>query len=208
VLSHSSKDTESDVFADAKIAVGKLSAVQGRVEALVLRMIIPHISRFGSFFGRSSVIETAEKDILRFGDALIALIRLTKGQERDLNLARIMKNLERSQSFNEIVTLMGLTVLGEYREQLERRAQIMKLWKDEIQPQMQKVLSLAEFGNELTNLSQRIRDLLNYDTATREDDIIRMILAVNERRFDLFNEICEKLQQRIDTEERAESKKA
>jgi hypothetical protein len=207
-LSHNSKDTETDIFADAKIAVGKLSAVQGRVEALVLRMIIPHISRFGSFFGRSSVIETAEKDILKFADALIALLRLTKGQERDLNLARIMKNLERSQSFNEIVTLMGLTVLGEYREQLERRAQIMKLWKDEIQPQMQKVLSLAEFGNQLTNLSQRVRDLLNYDTATREDDIVRMILAINERRFDLFDEICEKLQQRIGTEERAESKKA
>lgn len=207
-MSHNSKDMETNSYADAKIAVGKLSSIQGRIEALVLRMIIPHISRFGSFFGRSSAIETAEKDIRQFADALIALIRLTKSQERDLDLARIIKNLERSQSFNEIVTLMGLTVLGEYREQAERRGQIMKLWKDEIQPRMQKVVSVAEFGNELTNLSQKVRDLLNYDTATREDDIIRMILAIRDRRFDRFSEIYEKLHQRIETEERAQSKKA
>jgi hypothetical protein len=199
---------ETNSYADAKIAVAKLSTIQGRIEALVLRMIVPHISRFGSFFGRSSAIETAEKDIRQFADALIALIRLTKSQERDLDLARIIKNLEKSQSFNEIVTLMGLTILGEYREQLERRAQIMRLWKDEIQPQMQKAVSLAEFANQLTNLSQKVRDLLNYDTATREDDIIRMMLAIQDRKFDRFNEIYEKLRQRIETEERAESKRA
>jgi hypothetical protein len=202
-LNNNSKNTETDTLTNAKIAIEKLSAVQGRIEALVLRMIIPHVSKFGSLFTGRSVIENAEKDIRQFADALITLIRLTKDQERDLDMARIIRNLGRSQSFDEIVTLMGLTVLGEYREQLNRRGQIMKLWKDDIHPQMKKVMSVVEFGNELTNLSQRVRDLLNYDTVTKEDDVVRMILAIQGQKFDLFNEISQKLEKRIVGEERA-----
>jgi hypothetical protein len=205
-LSDSSKDTNLDRFADAKIAAEKLSAIHRRVEALILKWIVPHISRFGSLFQGRTPLEKAEKDIRQFADALIALIRLTKDQERDLMIADVIKNIDRSQSFDEIATLLGLTVLGEYKEQLNRRAQIMRLWKDDISPRIPKVIAIAEFGNELTNLSQRIRNLLNYDVVTKEDDIERMIIAIQGRNFNLFNGICENLQQKVKKEE--ESKPA
>jgi hypothetical protein len=187
---------------DAKICLGKLSDVQQRVDALMSKMVVPHILQFGALFEKGSVLESAEKDIRQFADALVELIRLTRVQQMEPNIARTVKNLGRSQTFNEITTLMGLTVLGEYRERLERRAQVMKLWKERIQPQLHKVISLADLGNELTNLSERVRDLLNYDTNTREDDVVRMILAIQDQNFEGFNAICEKVQQRLTIEER------
>jgi hypothetical protein len=164
-------------------------------------MVVPHILRFGALFEKGSGLEGAEKDIRQFADSLIELIRLTKIQQKEPDIAGALKNLERSQSFNEIMTLIGLTVLGEYRERLERRAQVMKLWRDRIQPQLSKVISLAEFGNELTNLSQRIQDMLKYDINTRDDDIVRMIRSIQDQRFAEFNAIYEKVQQRLTTEE-------
>jgi hypothetical protein len=166
------------------------------------KMVAPHIMQFGSLFERGDPLEVAEISIRKFADALITLLRLTRMQQKEPRISRTIENLKRSRSFKEITTLIGLTVLGEYGERLERRAQIMKLWKEGIQPQMHRVTSLANFGNELTNLSQRIADLLDYDINTREDDTIRMMRAIQNQRFDQFNEICEGIQQRLATEER------
>jgi t-SNARE complex subunit (syntaxin) len=82
----------------------------------------------------------------------------------------------------------------------------MKLWKDDIQPSIRKVMSLAEFGNELSNLSQLIRDLLNYDLSTREDDIIRMMRAIQDQKFDVFEDISRKVQKRLENVEKKASK--
>jgi hypothetical protein len=193
-------------LAEAKIAVGKLSAIQGRIDTLMSNMIVPHILRFSALFEKGYPLESAKKEINRFADALISIIGLTKMQQMEPNIAGTVKNLERSQSFEEITTLLGLTVLGEYRERLDRRAQIMKLWKDDIQPSIRKVMSLAEFGNELSNLSQLIRDLLNYDLSTREDDIIRMMRAIQDQKFDVFEDISRKVQKRLENVEKKASK--
>jgi len=202
-MSDSSEDNQADSFEEAKIAVERLSAIQRRVDVLMSNMVVPHIMRFSQLFEKVSPLESAKKEINRFAEALITLIGITKMQQMEPDIAGTVKNLERSQSFKEITTLLGLTVIGEYRERLDRRAQIMKLWREEIQPAMRKVISLAEFGNELSNLSQRIRDLLNYDLTTREDDIIRMMRAIQDQKFDEFREICEKVQKRLEAAERA-----
>jgi hypothetical protein len=201
-LSSSSKDSHTDSLTEAKIAVGKLSAIQSRIDTLMSSMVVPHIVRFSALFEKGSPLESAKKEINRFADALITIIGLTKVQQMEPNIATTVRNLERSQSLEEIMTLLGLTVLGEYRERLDRRAQVMKLWKDDIQPSIRKVMSLAEFGNELSNLSQIIRDLLNYDVTTKDDDIIRMMRATQDQKFDVFEEIYRKVLKRLENVEK------
>jgi predicted transcriptional regulator len=202
-LSNSSKDNQADSFTEAKIAVGKLSVIHGRIYTLMSNMIAPHIVRFSQLFEKGSPLEGAKKEINRFADALVTIVGLAKTQQMEPNIATTVKNLERSQSLEEITTLLGLTVLSEYRERLDRRAQVMKLWKDDIQPSIPKVMFLTGFGNELSNLSQLVRDLLNYDVTTREDDIIRMMRAIQDQKFDVFEEIFRKVQKRLESLEKA-----
>lgn len=161
----------------------------------------PHFDKFTSFLQDDSAKESIESMIQHLADATIRLIKIMKKREQTATaLTNTIKRFEQSDSVSEISTLIGFTLLTDYKGYSGSIFEITKICESTIFPIFPKLENFIEFSAELDKFSKWLNKVLNHDDSTGEDDISRMIAAIRDLDLNSFNKIYEELNQRIETE--------
>lgn len=186
---------------EIKSAMRKLLETNGKLQGLMTAKLQPHFDKFTSFLQDDSAKESIESMIQRLADSTIRLIKIMKKREQTATaLTDTIKRFEQSDSVSEISTLIGLTLLTDYKGYLGSIFEITKLCESRIFPIFPKLENFMEFSAELDKFSKWLNNVLNHDDSTGEDDISRMITAIRDLDLNSFNKIYEQLNQRIETE--------
>jgi hypothetical protein len=200
VLKQSQYD-ESAKLAEIKTAMRKLLETNRKLQDLMAAKLQPHFDKFTSFLQDDSAKESIESMIQHLADATISLIKIMKKREQTATaLADTIKRFEQSDSVSEISTLIGLTLLTDYKGYLGSMFQITKICEGRIFPTFPKLENFMEFSAELDKFSKWLHGVVNCDDSTEEDDISRMIVAIRDIDLSSFNKIYEELNQRIELE--------
>lgn len=186
---------------EIKSAMRKLLETNGKLQDLMAAKLQPHFDKFTSFLQDDSAKESIESMIQRLADSTIRLIKIMKKREQTATaLTDTIKRFEQSDSVSEISTLIGLTLLTDYKGYLGSIFEITKLCESRIFPIFPKLENFMEFSAELDKFSKWLNSILNHDDSTGEDDISRMITAIRDLDLNSFNKIYGELNQRIETE--------
>jgi hypothetical protein len=201
MLSQAQHD-EPGQLSETKIALRKLVEVYNRINSLMAKRFDPKTDEYSSLLTRSSDTDKIEREVRSLNEGLSALIRMaTRRQQSFKNVLEMAKRFEESNSVEEICTLIGLTMLADYKGHADGLNQVAKICESKIYPSIPILTNLMIFAGELEKVCVWTHEILNYDPATEEDDIIRMISALKNRDLDQFNSVYEKLDQRLKIEE-------
>jgi hypothetical protein len=185
-----------------KSALRKLVEVYDRLDSLTAKKFGPAIREFSPLLNRSSGKGNVERDVRNLEDGLLALIKLvTRRQESFAKVRDVAKRFEGSNSVGEITMLIGLTLLPDHKEHVDGLNQIVKISENKILPTLPTLTGLVKLAGELEKLCKWTQQILNCDPDTQEDDILRMVSAIENRDIDRFDNIHEKLDQRLKMEE-------
>jgi hypothetical protein len=200
VLRQSQHD-ESAKLAEIRNAIRKLLETNRKLQDLMAAKLQPHFDKFTSFIEDDSRKESIESMIQHLAEATISLIKIMKKREQTATaLTDTIKRFEHSDSVSEISTLIGFTLLTDYKGYLGSIFQITKICESRVFPTFPKLENFMQFSAELDKFSKWLHGFLNCDDSTGEDDVSRMITAIRDLDLNSFNKIYEELDKRIELE--------
>jgi hypothetical protein len=197
-----SRYDESAKLAEIKTAMRKLLETNRKLQDVMAAKLQPHFDKFSSLLEDDSSKESIQSRIQHLAEATISLIRIMKNREQTATaLTDTIRRFEQSDSASEISTLIGLTLLTDYKGYLGSIFQITKICESRIFPTFPKLENFMEFSAELDKFSKWLHRFLNCDDSTGEDDISRMITAIRDLDLNSFSKIHEDLNRRLEVEE-------
>jgi hypothetical protein len=172
------------------------------MDILIAGKFSPKANRYDSLLTRSSDKQAIAREVQNLNEGLSTLIKTeTKRQQSFQNMLEMAKRFEESNSIEEISTLIGVTMLADYKGHADGLNEVVKTCESKIYPGIPILTNLMAFAAELDKICKWTHEILNYDSTAKEDDIIRMVSAIRSQNLDQFNNIYERLDQRLRMEE-------
>jgi hypothetical protein len=195
------KPSERAGVLDAKTAIRKLNETYRRMRELSSRKLRSYGATL--FLEQNVREEDIERRVKNFGDALANFLRIRKKANASMAaLEKGLKDLEGAEDVGEISTLIGLTVLSDRRDYNRNAARLRDYYDEEIGPTMPDVTKIVRYASESIDFGRWLDRLLNRDLKKGQDDLTDMIEAISNLDLNKFNEISERLNKRIEAEEK------
>jgi hypothetical protein len=195
------KPSERAGVLDAKTAIRKLNETYRRMRELSSRKLRSYGATL--FLEQNVREEDIERRVKNFGDALANFLRIKKKANASMAaLEKGLKDLEGAEDVGEISTLIGLTVLSDRRDYNRNAARLRDYYDEEIGPTMPDVTKIVRYASESIDFGRWLDRLLNRDLKKGQDDLTDMIEAISNLDLNKFNEISERLNKRIEAEEK------
>jgi hypothetical protein len=197
------KHEVQDELGELKVAVRKISELSTRMSKLASRKLTENVETFS---GESETQEEIEERVQRLSEALTEFLVLRKRlKARYSAFEKSLEDLERAAEVDEISTLAGFSVLA---SQKELRSIMDKIVESNLKapiPQMSEIERVVRLASEARDLGKWMSDMTGYEQTTGDDDFTRMIVAIRDRNMKKFNEIHERMKERLDTEEHTQT---
>jgi hypothetical protein len=187
---------------ETKVSIRRLVEVYDRMDRAIESKFNVKIGEYGSRSAQSSDKEAITREVRKLNDGLSDLIKVAaKRQESFRNTLEMAKRFEESNSVEEISTLIGVTMLADYKGHADGLDQVSKICESKIYPGIQILTNLVGFAAELDKICKWTHKILNYDPASKEDDIVRMVSSIRSGNIEQFNAIYQRLNQNLGAEE-------
>lgn len=186
---------------ELKLAVKKLNEIYQRINAIIHRRQKSYI--LSPLSKEENGLENIERKVQNFGEALMSFLRLRKQVRKKTRVfTEGLRNLQEARDANEISTLMGLTLLSDHLEYRYASDKLMMYYQKELSPLMPEIVNTMALAGQINEFGKWMAELSDKDPKTGEDDLTRMILAIRDRDVGRFNSLYDKLERKVEVEER------
>ena len=189
-------------LAKLRLAIRQLQELCTKLTDAAKNKLRPVSSKFKTLLAEEETYAGVADRVRKSATAIETFFRAReKGDLALRSFTNSLSYLREAQSVEEISTLTRFTLLPDYSKYLDANTRFLHDYEFELANMKEGIDTLIDFAGEVHKIGIWFRELLDFDLVRKEDNLLRMLTAIQKLDLNLFTKLYEETERKLKTDD-------